>query len=87
MMCHDKEARSINKEVMINNKTEVILLIENFQLYRKQTHCICRRYCMFTHYNWIHMGYSLHSYIWSNFSTEDREKNLYPDLVPTARDL
>lgn len=31
--------------------------------------------------------YSLHSYICSSLSTEDREKNLYPDLVPTARDL
>lgn len=31
--------------------------------------------------------YSLHSYICSSLSTEDKEKNLYPDLVPTARDL
>lgn len=31
--------------------------------------------------------YLLHSYICSNLSTEDREKNLYPDLVPTAKDL
>lgn len=31
--------------------------------------------------------YLLHSYICSNLSTEDSEKNLYPDFVPTARDL
>lgn len=31
--------------------------------------------------------YLLHSYICSNLSTEDSEKNLYPDLVPTAKDL
>lgn len=34
-----------------------------------------------------HRGYLLHSYICSSLSTEDREKNLYPDLVPTAKDL
>lgn len=32
-------------------------------------------------------NYLLHSYICSNLSTVDREKNLYPDLVPTAKDL
>lgn len=31
--------------------------------------------------------YLLHSYICSNLSTDDSEKNLYPDLVPTAKDL